>query len=69
MSIDRQRVLADQAGCRGLVDVGRDRVGPEEGLAEAGHAFVGMHMDPEQVGELVELDGLDRRDSHARCLP
>jgi hypothetical protein len=69
MAIDRQRVLADQARRCGFVDVGGDRVRPEKGLAQADQTRVGVHVDPEQVGKLVELDGLDRRDSHGALPP
>ena len=67
--VDRERVLAEQARRRRLVDVGDRGVRPEERLAEADQALVGVHVHPEQIRELVELNGLDRGDLHALRLP
>ena len=63
--VDRERVLAQQARRRRLVDVGDRGVRSEERFAEAEQALVGVHVHPEQIRELVELNGLDRADPHA----
>ena len=39
-AVDGRRVLPEEAGRGGLVEVGGDLVSPEEGLAEAGQAGV-----------------------------
>ena len=45
--VDPQGILAQKIGRRTLVDIGRDGLGAEEGLAEADQAFVGHHLDPD----------------------
>ena len=51
-------------GAIDLVDVGLDRLGRHEGLAEAGEALVGMDAQPEEVAELREPDRFERGDLH-----
>jgi hypothetical protein len=47
------------------VKVRRHLGGPEEGLAEPDHAVVRVEAHEAEVGELAELDRLERRDLHA----
>jgi hypothetical protein len=68
VAVDLERVLAEQARCRGLVDVGLDGARSEEGLTQAHEPLVGVDLDPEEVRELLEPDRLDRADPHRRCL-
>ena len=59
MLVDPQGVLAQQIGRGAFVDIGRDGLGAEEGLAQADQPLVGHHLDPDQIGELRQLDRLD----------
>src|SRR5918998_2466964 len=54
--VDVEGVLPEQVGGRGLVDVGLDRPRPEEGLAEAREPLVGVNLDEQDVGKLVEAE-------------
>src|SRR3712207_4194013 len=63
--VNVEGVLPEEVGSRGLVDVGLDRPRPEERLAEAREPLVGVDLDEQDVGELVEaervyLDNLHR---------
>ena len=49
-----ERIPAEHLRRQRLVDIGLDRLGAEEGLAEAGEPFVGMNPQPQQIGELRE---------------
>ena len=62
--VDGRRVPAEEAPGRGLVDVGGDGLGAEEGLAEAHQPLVGVKADEAEVGELAELDCLDGGHAH-----
>ena len=46
------------------MEIRRDLVSAEEGLAEADQAGVGVEADEAEVGELAELDGLEAGDAH-----
>jgi hypothetical protein len=46
------------------VQVGLDRAGAEERLAEAGQALVGVQPDQQQVGLDSRPQGLQRDDPH-----
>src|SRR5919107_806108 len=59
-----QGFLAEQGGGGALVDVGLRRPRPEEGLAEAGEALIGVDEDPEDVRELLEAERLYLRNFH-----
>src|SRR5439155_3445515 len=63
--VDAQGVLAQQVGCRALMDVGSDGIGAEEGLAQAYRPLIGMDLDPQKIGELREQYSFDRGDPHA----
>ena len=56
----RERALAQQVGRDGLVDVGDDRLHRVEGLAQADDALVRVHVHPQDIGVLLQVDGLDR---------
>ena len=59
--VDRQRVAADDTRRDIFVQIFLDGARAVEGFAEAGDAFVGVHLDPQEVGSLLDADGLDRR--------
>ena len=46
-----------------------DRLDRVEGLAQADDALVGVHVHPQDVGELLQVDGLDRGYFHSDCPP
>ena len=62
--VDRRRVLPEEPRRGGLVEIGGDLVRAEEGLPETDQARVGVQAHEAEVGELGELDGLERRDTH-----
>ncbi len=62
--VDRGRVLPEEPRRGGLVEIGGDLVRAEEGLPEADEARVRVEAHEADVGELGELDGLERRDTH-----
>ena len=64
MALDLERVLADQVGRDGLVQVRLDRLRAEKGLAQSDDALVGVDTHPEDIGELVHPDRLEFRDLH-----
>src|SRR3712207_8129828 len=43
--VNVEGVLPEEVGSRGLVDVGLDRLRPEEGLAEAREPLVGVDLE------------------------
>jgi hypothetical protein len=64
--LDLERILAEQVGRNGLVQVGIDSLGAEERLSEAEVPFVCPHRDEEEIGELLEAEGVELRDLHLR---
>ena len=64
MEVDAQGVGAQEQRRRKAVDVGLGRGHPVEDLAEPGEALVGVDVDPEDVGVLLDADGLDGGDLH-----
>ena len=59
--VDPQGILAQQIGRHAFMDVSRNRIGAEEGLAQADQPFIRMHLHPAKIGELGQLDRFDRR--------
>ena len=64
--VDLKRVLAEEIGRRGLVDVRADRLGAEERLAEPDEPVVGLDLDPGEVRHALDPEGRDAPDSHRR---
>ena len=62
MPVDQERIAPDEARGRLLMDIGSCRSRPHEGLAKADQALVGMDLDPEKIGKLIQLDGFDHGD-------
>ena len=67
--LDVQRIAAEQAAGKGVVDLRFDRAGAVEGLAETDHARVGVNAHPDDVGEFLGAQRLDRRDLHGNFPP
>ena len=55
-------------GAIDLVHVGLDGLRHEEGLAEPDEALVGVHAQPEEVGEFLEPDRFEGGDLHVARL-
>jgi hypothetical protein len=64
MAVDLKGVLADQVRSDAFVDIGFDRARAEKGFAEPDKTFVGVDLDPKQVGKLVEPKRLNSCDVH-----
>ena len=64
MGLDRQRVLAQEEWGGDVVDVGLDRRGPEEGVAEADKPLVGVDQHEGDLWVRLDVDGLERGDLH-----
>ena len=69
VALDPERVFPQKVRRAGLVDVGDRRLGIAEGLAETPEALVGLKLDPDEVAELGELDGLECGDLHLVASP
>jgi len=64
VQVDLQRILAEQVGRDGFVDIRLDGANAEEGFAEADDPLVGVYLDPDDIGELFQPDGFDPGDLH-----
>ena len=62
--IDLQRVLAKQIRRRRLVDESGYGLGAIEGLAEPDDPGIGMDLNPEKIGKLLECYRLDCGNLH-----
>ncbi|MGY3650155.1 hypothetical protein ACVWW2_005446 [Bradyrhizobium sp. LM4.3] len=67
--LDVQRIAAEQAAGKGVVNLRFDRAGAVEGFAETDHARVGVDAHPDDVGEFLGAQRLDRRDLHGNTPP
>src|SRR4051794_41721814 len=67
--LDVQRIAAEQAAGKGVVDLGLDCAGAVEGFTESDHARVGVDAHPDDVGEFFGAQRLDRRDLHGNTPP
>src|SRR4051794_41712101 len=66
---DVQRIAAEQAAGKGVVDLSFDCAGAVKGFAETDHARVGVDAHPDDVGEFFGAQRLDRRDLHNNTPP
>jgi hypothetical protein len=64
VGVDPQRILAEEIGGAGLVDVRGNRRHCVERLAEPDEALVRMHLHPEDVRIFPEADRFDGGDFH-----
>ncbi len=64
--LDPERGPAEQARGEGVVDMGLDRAGAVEGLAQSDQPRIGVHADPEDIGEFLGAQRFDRGDLHRR---
>ncbi len=55
-----QRIAAEEAAGQRVVDMRLDRAGAIEGLAETDHARIGVDAHPDDIGELLGSQRLDR---------
>ena len=62
--LDPQRIAAEQANSKCVVNMRLNRAGPVERLAEADNAGVGMDPGPHHVGEFLGAQCLDGGDFH-----
>src|SRR3954447_12944850 len=67
--LDMQRIAAEQAAGKGVVDLRFSCAGAVEGFAETDHARVGVDAHPDDVGEFFGAQRLDRRDLHGNTPP
>ena len=64
MRLDAQRIAARAGGRQRVVDMRLDGAGAVEGLAQADDPGVGVHANPEDVGELPGAESFNRNDFH-----
>ena len=64
MIVNAQRILAQQVLGGETVNMGLGRGNTVEDFTQASQAFIGMHQNPQQIGEFLQPNGLDRGDFH-----
>ena len=63
-ALDLERVLAEDLRRDGLMQIGLNSLGPEEGLAEADRPFIGVQQHEDDVAEFLDAQGFERGDLH-----
>src|SRR5204863_6347133 len=67
--LDVQGIVAEQAAGKGVMDLRLDCARAIEGLAKSDHACISVDAHPDDVGEFLGAQSLDRRDLHGNNPP